>query len=228
MPAERHIDEDLRNLRLLVLEMGGLCEEMLHLAVRMLIERDPTLLPAVQGREARVNRLHVEIDGKCVACLALRQPAAGDLRLVAAALKISTELERVGDQAVNIAQTSLHALRLPRMRLYEVPRMAEIAAAMLKGSLDSFARGDVEAARAVLRGETEEDDLKRRSFNGFLELMQGDASMIQPGLQMILIGRNLERVADHATNIAEDAVFMVLGKDIRHHAADIEAAAALP
>lgn len=216
MSVERHFDRDLDGLREALLRMGGLCEEMIHTAVKLVIERDESLLEGVKEREERVNRLHLEIDELCLNLLALHSPAARDLRLVAAALKVNADLERIGDQAVNVAETGSFLAKLPEMKLGDVPRMAELAAAMLKDSLDAFAKKDVELAKSVIRRDDEEDRLKSQTFNELRSLMQSDASTIQRALDMILISRNLERIADHATNIAEDVIFMVLGQDIRH------------
>lgn len=213
---KRHFDQDLEELRGRLLRMGGLTEQMVHMAVKVLIERDESHLQKVQANERQVNDLHIEIDDICLRLIALHQPAAKDLRLIAAALKINSDLERVGDQAVNIAETSTYLCRLPKLKLGDIPRMVELAASMLKDSLDAFVRQDVDLARAVIKRDDEEDRLKSETFNELRELMQSDASTIQQGLDMILISRNLERIADHATNIAEDVIFMVMGKDIRH------------
>ncbi len=215
---KRHFDADLEDLRGRLLRMGGLCEEMIHAAVKLVVDRDEGLLSPVQEWESQVNRLHLEIDDVCLKLIALHQPAAGDLRLIAAALKINSDLERVGDQAVNIAETGVFLCREPRVKLGDIPRMVEVAAGMLKDALDSFARGDVELAREVIRRDDEEDRLKSQTFNELVHMMQRDSSSIARGMDAILIARNLERIADHATNIAEDVVFMVLGKDIRHPA----------
>jgi phosphate transport system protein len=206
------------DLRARLLRMGGLCEEMIHDAVKLILERDAVHLARVQDTERQVNQLHVEIDDVCLKLIALHQPAAGDLRMIAAALKINSDLERVGDQAVNIAETGVYLIKEPQIKLGDIPRMVEVAVGMLKDSLDSFAKGDVDLARDVIRRDDEEDRLKSQTFNELLSLMQKDASAIQRGMDVILIARNLERVADHATNIAEDVIFMVLGKDIRHGA----------
>jgi phosphate transport system protein len=218
MTVKRHFDADLEDLRGRLLRMGGLCEEMIHAAVKLVVDRDEAHLNDVLEWERQVNRLHIEIDDVCLKLIALHQPAAGDLRLIAAALKINSDLERVGDQAVNIAETGVFLLKEPRIKLGDIPRMVEVAAGMLKDSLDSFSRGDVELARDVIHRDDEEDRLKSQTFNELVHLMQRDSSTIARGLDVILIARNLERVADHATNIAEDVVFMVLGKDIRHPA----------
>ncbi|MFI5347409.1 MAG: phosphate signaling complex protein PhoU [Elusimicrobiota bacterium] len=215
---KRHFDADLDDLRARLLRMGSLCEEMIHYAVKLVVERDETHLSAVEEWERQVNQLHIEIDDVCLKLIALHQPAAGDLRFIAAAIKINSDLERVGDQAVNIAETGVFLIKEPRIKLGDIPRMVEVAVGMLKDSLDSFARGDVDLAREVIRRDDEEDRLKSQTFNELVHLMQRDASAIQRGMDVILIARNLERIADHATNVAEDVIFMVLGKDIRHGA----------
>lgn len=218
MTIKRQFDADLDHLRGLILRMGGLCEEMIQYAVKLVVERDESYLGDVQGWENEVNRLHIEIDDVALKLIALHQPAAGDLRLIAAAIKINSDLERIGDQAVNIAETGVFLCKEPKIKLGDIPRMVEVAAGMVKDALDAFSRGDVALARDVIKRDDEEDRLKSQTFNELVHLMQRDASAIQRGMDIILIARNLERVADHATNIAEDVVFMTLGKDIRHGA----------
>jgi phosphate transport system protein len=213
---KRHFDADLDELRGSVLRMGGLCEEMLQYAIKVVVDREDRHLKAVQDWENQVNALHIEIDEVCLRLIALHQPAAGDLRLLAAVIKINSDLERVADQAVNIAETGVYLLKEPKISLGDIPRMVEVASGMLKDSLDAFSRGDVELARDVIKRDDEEDRLKSQIFNELVHLMQRDASAIQRGMDIILIARNLERIADHATNVAEDVIFMVLGKDIRH------------
>ena len=213
---KRHFDADLDELRARILRMGSLCEEMIHYAVKLVVERDEKHLTAVEDWERQVNQLHIEIDDVCLKLIALHQPTAGDLRFIAAAIKINSDLERVADQAVNIAETGVYLIKEPKIALGDIPRMVEVASGMLKDSLDAFSRGDVELARDVIKRDDEEDRLKSRIFNELVQLMQRDASSIQRGMDIILIARNLERIADHATNVAEDVIFMVLGKDIRH------------
>jgi phosphate transport system protein len=221
MTMKRHFDTDLEDLRGRLLRMGSLCEEMVHYAVKVVVDRDDSHLSKVQDWERQVNALHIEIDEVCLRLIALHQPAAGDLRLIAAAIKINSDLERVGDQAVNIAETGVYLLKEPKIKLGDIPRMVEVAAGMLKDALDAFSRGDVELAREVIKRDDEEDRLKSQTFNELVTLMQRDASAIQRGMDIILVARNLERIADHATNVAEDVIFMVLGKDIRHSAEKI-------
>ena len=218
---KRQFDADLEDLSGRLLRMGGLCEEMVHYAVKGVVDRDDSYLSKVQDWESQVNALHIDVDEVCLRLIALHQPAAGDLRLIAAAIKINSDLERVGDQAVNIAETGVYLLKEPKIKLGDIPRMVEVAAGMLKDALDAFSRGDVELARDVIKRDDEEDRLKSQTFNELVMLMQRDASAIQRGMDIILVARNLERIADHATNIAEDVIFMVLGKDIRHSAEKI-------
>lgn len=215
---KRHFDEDLQALRQSLLEMGGMAEESVRHAVKIVEKRDEAPMARVRELEDKVNHSHIEIDETCLRLIALHQPAAGDLRLIAAVLKINSDLERIGDQAVNIAETGLYLLKQPSMSLGDVPRMVELAVGMLKDSLDAFSRGDVALAREVIARDDEEDRLKSQTFNTLVALMQKDASTIQRAMDVILIARNLERIADHATNVAEDVVFMVQGKDIRHGA----------
>jgi phosphate transport system protein len=220
MAMHRHFEEVEDELKYRILHMGGRVEEMIHLAIMALIERKPEALQEVYEREAEVNRLHIEVDDRCFKLLALYQPAAADLRLIMAAIKINADLERIGDQADNVSQTTEVLMRYPLLekKLFDIPRMAELAKRMVKDSLDAYVKRDVALARSVVERDAEEDKLKSEAFNELLQLMQSDSSSINRALSLILISRNLERIADHATNIAEDVIFMVLGKDIRHHA----------
>lgn len=215
----RHFEEVEEVLKGRILHMGNLAEEMIHLASQALLKRDKAALAAVEGKEALVNQLHIEIDDRCLKLLALHQPAAADLRFTMAVIKINSDLERIADQAVNISQNTAELMKgaMKDLKLFDIPRMAEVAKGMLKDSLDAFVRKDVELARAVVNRDDEEDKLKSQAFHDLMHLMQSDSSTIQRALALILIARNLERIADHATNIAEDVIFMALGKDIRHH-----------
>jgi phosphate transport system protein len=228
MAIKRRFDENLDELRGTLLQMGGLTEEMIVFAVKILVQRDESFVDKVRAHENRVNDLHVEIDDRCLRLIELHQPVARDLRLIATALKINADIERIGDQATSIARTSTHLCRMPRIELGNIPRMVEVARAMVKDSLDAFARQDVKLARSVIACDDEQDRLNRGTFKELLRLMQTDASVIERAMEIILISRNLERIADHASNIAEDVVFLVLGKDIRHHAEDRSSTQALP
>ncbi|MEK7232387.1 MAG: phosphate signaling complex protein PhoU [Elusimicrobiota bacterium] len=220
----RQFEEAEGELKNKILSMGSLAEEMIHSAIQGLAERKREPLQKVTTNEDEVNRLHIDIDNRCVNLIALHQPAATDLRFIIAAIKINSDLERIGDQAVNISQTAALLLDHPQLekKLLNIPRMTELAQSMFKDSLDSFVKKDVALARTVLARDAEEDQLKSEAFNELMQLMQSDASTIQRALGLILIARNLERIADHATNIAEDVIFMTLGKDIRHHAEGVK------
>ena len=217
----RQFEEVEGQLKNQLLSMGSLAEAMIRSAVLGLVGRDKAPLEQVAQDEEQVNRLHIDVDNRCLNLIALHQPAAADLRFILAAIKINSDLERIGDQAVNIAQTAALLLDHPQLerKLLDIPRMAALAQDMLKDSLDAFVKSDVALARTVLARDAEEDQLKSEAFNELMLLMQSDASTIERALGLILIARNLERIADHATNIAEAVIFMVLGKDIRHHAA---------
>jgi phosphate transport system protein len=216
---ERHqFEAGLAALKQRLLAMGGLVEERVHQAVVALMERRQELAETVAGGDQQVNDLQIEIDDRCLKVLALQQPLAGDLRLITSAMKINADLERIGDQAVNIAENVLKILAHPPLRpILDLPRMAEIAERMTRESLDAFVRKDVELARKVLATDDEVDQLKDQVFRVLLTYMMADPSTIHRALGLILISRNLERIADHATNIAEDVIFLVEAKDVRHH-----------
>jgi len=214
----RHFEEAENETKVRLLYMGGLVENMIELSIKGLTERKKELFEGVYARESETNRLHLELDDRCIKLIALHQPAGSDLRFIVACIKINSDLERIGDQAVNIAQNSAILLEHPLLEknLLDIPRMAELARAMLKDSLDAFVNKDVNLAQSVLKRDAEEDKLKSEAFHELMQIMQSDSSTIQRALCLILIARNLERIADHATNIAEDVIFMALGKDIRH------------
>ena len=213
----RHFQDELDELKGRLLEMGGLAEERLQLAVRSVVDRDHALVERVLGGDAAINQLHIEIDDRCFKLLALHQPMAVDLRAIVAAVKINTDLERVGDLAVNIAEAVRRYLQHPAVKeLIDIPKMAELAQVMLRDSLDAFVRRDVELAQHVLAQDDELDGLKTMVFRELLTYMLRDAATIEPSLDLILISRHLERIGDHATNVAEDVIFMVSAKDVRH------------
>jgi phosphate transport system protein len=213
----RHFQEELERLKGRILAMGGLAEDRVQKAVRALVERDYDALTQVTEGDEPINQLHVEIDGLAFRLLALHQPMASDLRVIVSALKINTDLERVGDLAVNTAEAGLRYLEgLPVKPLIDIPRMADIAQAMLRDSLDAFVRRDVELAQSVLDRDDHLDDLKNQIFRELLTYMLADATKIEPSLELILVSRHLERIGDHATNIAEDVIFLVSAKDVRH------------
>lgn len=213
----RHFQEELDELKSRLLEMGGLAEDRLRLAVRGIVERDGTLVDRVLGGDAAINQLHIDIDDRCFKLLALHQPMAVDLRSIVAAVKINTDLERVGDLAVNISEAARRYLQHPPVKeLIDIPRMAELAQDMLRDALDAFVRRDLTLAQSVLVQDDALDALKTKVFRDLLGYMLRDTPTIEPALDLILISRHLERIGDHATNIAEDVIFMVSAKDVRH------------
>lgn len=220
---ERHFDRDLQELKERILYMGSLAETMIHLAIKGLVDRQPDLGKDIARQERDVNQLQIEIDDRAIKMIALHQPTASDLRFLAAAMKINSDLERIADQAVNISETTEYLLQEPPLKpLIDVPRMAQIASKMLKDALDSFVNRDENLARSVLVRDDQVDELKDQVFRELLTYMISDASTIKRGLDLILIARNIERIADHATNIAEDVVYVILGKDIRHRAEETQ------
>jgi phosphate transport system protein len=217
----RHFQEELEQLKNRLLEMGGLAEEEVRLAVKGLVERDHDLIDQVLTGDQPVNALHIEIDKRCFTLLALHQPMAADLRTIVAAVKINTDLERVGDLAVNIAEAARrYASHAPIKKLIDIPEMATVAQAMLRDALDAFVRRDVELAQRVLNEDDKLDALKTQIFRELLTYMLQDPSTIEPALDLILVSRHLERIGDHATNIAEDVIFIVSARDVRHHAGE--------
>jgi len=214
---QRHFHEELEALKQTLLAMGGLVEDQIRRVMRALIERDDVIAQEVIDRDRQVNAYDVEIDEQCVSLLALHQPAAGDLRFITTAMKIVTDLERIGDQAVNIAQRVLELNREPQLKPYiDLPRMAERAQRMVKESLDAFVARDTALARQVCGEDAEVDALKEQIFRELLTFMMEDPRTIPRAIRVILISRFTERVADHATNIAEMVVYMVEGKMVRH------------
>lgn len=218
-PVVRHFQEELELLKTRLLAMGGLAEERVDQAVRAMVGRDRTGLDEVLNGDEPLNRMHLDIDALAFRLLALHQPMAVDLRVIVAALKINTDLERVGDLAVNIAQAASRYLSQPPVKpLVDLPRMGDIAQAMLRDALDSFVRKDIGRAQAVLDRDDLLDDLKTQVFRDLLTYMLQDPTKIPASLDLILVSRHLERIGDHATNIAEDVIFMVSARDVRHKA----------
>jgi phosphate transport system protein len=218
---KRHFADELDRLKQRLLTMGGLAEDRVRLSVSGLVERDPAVMTAVIDGDHEINRLQLEIDDRCFKLLALYQPMAGDLRSIVAAVKINSDLERVGDLAVNIAEAALRYIAHPPVKvLVDIPRMAALAQAMLHDALDAFVSHDLAAAQSVLDRDDTLDALKNQLFRELLTYMLGEPRTIEPALDLILISRHLERVGDHATNIAEDVIFIVAARDVRHHATD--------
>ena len=214
-----HFQEELDALKARLLEMGGLAEDRVRTAIEALVRREPALVIQVLDGDGPINQFHIEIDSRCVKLLALHQPMAVDLRMILSAVKINTDLERVGDLAINIAEAaSRYLAHAPVKELVDIPRMADIAQGMLRDALDSFVRRDIDLAQRVLDQDDDLDHLKTQVFRDLLAFMLKDPQTIEPALDLILISRHLERIGDHATNIAEDVIYMVSAKDVRHHA----------
>ena len=216
-----HFQDELEHLKTRLLEMGGLAEDRVRAAVDGLVRRDMAVIDRVLAGDTPINQLHIEIDNRCFMLLALYQPMAVDLRAIVSAVKINTDLERVGDLAINIAEAVTRYLRHPPVKeLIDIPRMARIAQVMLRDALDAYVRRDIGMAQAVLNQDDELDGLKTQVFRELLTYMLQDPATIEPALDLILVSRHLERIGDHATNVAEDVIFMVSARDVRHHAAD--------
>lgn len=216
----RHFDEQLEQLKERLLTMGSLVEKAVHLSVESLEQRNEALATQVIAEiEPQVNDLQLELDDRALQLLALQQPMAVDLRLITSTMKINSDLERMGDLAVNIAERALSILSQPFLRvLVDIPRMASIAEGMVKDSLDAFVHRDSDLARRVVLRDDEVDQFRDKVFGELMACMIKVPRCIQEALDLILVSRNLERIADHATNIAEDVIYMVMGRDIRHHA----------
>jgi phosphate transport system protein len=218
MTIHKHFDEELNLLKEKLLSMASLAETMIYKAVKSLAERDKSLFEVVNQDEKKVNYLQIEIDELCLKLLALKQPMATDLRFITSAMKINSELERIGDLAVNIIQRAEVLIKQPQLKpLIDIPRMAELTQKMVKDSLDAFIKRDVNLARSILIRDDQVDCLKDQIFHELLTFMLSDQSTIPRALELILVSRHLERIGDHATNIAEDVIYLVQGKDIRHH-----------
>jgi phosphate transport system protein len=215
--TDKAYEDELAHLRTAVLEMGGLVEDQIAQAIRALTERDRALARSVIERDHTVNRLDVEIDDHCIRLLALRQPAARDLRLITTALKITTDLERIGDSAGHIAERALELIDEPLIKPYiDIPRMADLARDMVHKSLDAFVREDVDLALAVCNADDAIDKLHAQLFRELLSFMVEDPHKISGAMRVLFVSKSLERVGDHATNIAEMVIFMVKGRSIRH------------
>jgi len=197
--------------------MGGLVETSIHNSIRSLVDRDDALMSNIWQAEQRINQLDIEIDGFATRLLALHQPVAKDLRFLTATIKINSDLERMGDLAVNIAQRSISLLSRPQIKpLVDVPHMSRIVESMVRKSLDAFVERDEELARSVLLCDDEVDDLKNSVYQELLGSLESGTAPAGTAFDIIFIAHNLERVADHATNIAEDVLFLIKGVDVRH------------
>ncbi len=214
---ERQIDSDIRELKELILTMGGCVEKAIEEATQALILREPKRFALVFEQEAKINELHIRVDDTCVRIIAKQGPLAADLRWVIASIKINTDLERMGDQAVNIAHNGARYLTEPPLKpLIDLPRMAQQVREMVRGCLDAFVRKDLALAEQVISKDDVVDGYKNEIFDELRNYMIKDPLSVERALNLILIARNLERLGDHSTNIAEDVIYALTGRDIRH------------
>jgi phosphate transport system protein len=214
----RHFVADLTDLQNKLLEMGGLVETSIRSSTRSLVERDEALARSIWDVETRINQMDIDIDEFATRLLALQQPVAGDLRFLTAAIKINSDLERMGDLAINIAERSLSLLRRPLVTiLIDIPHMSRVVESMVHKSLDAFVQRDADLAQSVLLSDDEVDDLKNAVYKELLVMTEEGKAPVPAAFDLIFVAHNLERIADHATNIAEDVLFLIKGIDVRHH-----------
>ena len=213
---ERQFDKELAHLKALLMRMAVLAEEMIDAAVDGLVERTDKNAGLVASHEQEVNRLQIEVDDQVVTLLAIRQPMATDLRFIVTASKTASDIERIGDQAKNIMENTLFLLKQPELKpLIDIPNMAEEAKKMVRNSIDSFVKQDVLLAQSVIDNDDKVDAYKDQILRELLTYMMADAAAIERSLALILISRNLERIGDHATNISEEVIYVVQGRDVR-------------
>jgi len=214
---ERKFDQELAELKKRLIRMAATAEAMIDKTIRELVDRDEQAAEPIGMYEDELNRLQIEIDELGMLLLATQQPVAADLRFIIAATKINSELERIGDLVVNITENVHVLLQQPELKpLIDIPRMADLARKMVRDSLDAFVRGDVLLAQAVIMMDDQVDALKEQVLRELLTYMMADPRSIERAMALILISRHLERIGDHATNIAEDVIYMVQGRDVRH------------
>ena len=214
---ERHLDQQLERIRQSMLRMGGMVEGMIGRANDALVGRDEAAVREVIESDLEVDRLEMDIDEDCHHTLVRHQPTAVDLRFLIAVMKITNDLERIGDSAVNIAQSAHKLMEEPPLKPYiDLPKMSALVRGMVREALDAFVRRDAELATKVLRSDDTIDALYRQLFRELLTFMIEDPKTISRSLHLLLIARNLERIADHSTNIAEDVIYYVEGRDVRH------------
>jgi len=217
MMTQRHFDEELADLKTKLLRMAAQTEDQIDQALTALVTRDSVLAREVIERDHQINALDVEIDEESIRLLALHQPAARDLRLVTTAMKIATELERISDLSENVSERVIELNEEPQLKPYiDIPMMGNMARMMVKHSIDAFVRDDAQLARKVLADDDYVDDLMEQLFRELLSFMLEDTRTISRAIRLSFIAKYLERMADHATNIAELVVYLVEGKIIRH------------
>ncbi len=215
--TDKEYEAELKDLRDKLLEMGGLVEQAISDSVRSITERDSALAEQVKENDRAINRMEVAIDGACRRILALRQPAASDLRFITTALKIVTDLERMGDIAVNVAERALDLNKAPALApLHDLSSLADLSEAQLRRALDAFVTADVDKAEVVMRGDDVLDAVYFKVFNDLLGMMMEDSRTIRRATALMFAAKYLERFGDHATNLAEMVVYMVRGTDVRH------------
>lgn len=216
---ETHFQQELAKLKEQLLKMGGLAERAISNAIDALVKRDTPLAEKTIGEDEKINRMELLIDDWCLKLLALHQPLAADLRFITSAMRINVELERIGDLAVNIAERVISLNQESQLKPYiDIPRMAEITKNMVKDVLDSFVNGDADLARAVCERDDQVDALNDQVFRELMTYMLSDPKTITRAVHLIIVSKYLERIADHATNIAEGVIFMVKALVIKHHA----------
>ncbi|MEZ4267388.1 MAG: phosphate signaling complex protein PhoU [Myxococcota bacterium] len=215
--SNREYEAELQELRQAILEMGGRIEEMIRDCMRSLIERDSDLARRTIAADAQVNRLEIDTDELCLRILARRQPMASDLRFISIAFKMVTDLERIGDLAVNVAERAIDLNAQPELKPYEdTQRMADIVREMVSGAIEAFIAYDAESAAAIIARDDEVDELYHSIFRDILSLMLADLSVVERGIHIQSTAKFLERIGDHATNLAEQVIFMAKGRDVRH------------
>lgn len=215
----RHFVEELEQLKTKLLEMSSLVEASIQRSISAVIHKDRSAADEVFRGETRINEIELEVDEFAINLLALNQPMAADLRLIVAALKINTDLERMGDLSVNIAQRARSLMEEPVIKpMVDIPHIAGLVQSMVRKALDAFVTRDAELARSVLASDDGVDNLRTASYHELVSFMEKDPQNIKAALDLLAITRNLERIADHSTNIAEDVLFLVKGVDVRHHA----------
>ena len=218
---ERHFEHDLEQLKERLLVMAGLAEWAVHQSVQAVFEKSENLAKSVLEEEPAINEMQIEIDDRVMQLVALQAPMAVDLRFILCASRINNDLERIGDQAVNIAQSALRILRHAQVKPYvDLPRMSELAEGMVRESLNALVHRDADLAKSVLLRDDEVDHLRDQIFRELLSYMMENSAVVFPAFELVLVTKNLERIGDHATNIAEDVIYMVVGRDVRHLAAD--------
>jgi len=216
---ETHFQQELAKLKEQLLKMGGLAERAISNAIDALVRRDTPLAEKTIGEDEKINKMELLIDEWCLKLLALHQPLAADLRFITSAMRINVELERIGDLAVNIAERVVSLNQEPQLKPYiDIPRMAEITKNMVKDVLDAFVNGDADLARAVCARDDQVDALNDQVFRELITYMLADPKTITRAVHLIIVSRYLERIADHATNVAEGVIFMVKALVIKHHA----------